>query len=86
MRKMMWKIPAKNCEYRDRTKLNCLEASRAKCLNCQNFIISDTISKKSVLYFRREQAKHVCLPFFGGHEGPPYDAGTKLKSRKSQKE
>ena len=52
---MMWKIPAKNCEYRDRTKLNCLEASRAKCLNCQNFIISDTISKKSVLYFRTEQ-------------------------------
>ena len=52
---MMWKISAKNCEYRDRTKLTCFEASRAKCFNCQHFIISDTISKKSVLYFRTEQ-------------------------------
>ena len=62
MRKMIWKIPAKifgerspNSEDRDHTKLTCFEALRAQCLNCQNFIISDPISKKSVLYFRTEQ-------------------------------
>ena len=62
MRKMIWKIPAKNCgersphsEDRHHTKLTCFEALRAKNLNCQNFIISDRISKKSVSYFRTEQ-------------------------------
>ena len=53
--KKLWREVTLHSEDRDHTKLTCFEALRAKNLNCQNFIISDRISKKSVSYFRTEQ-------------------------------
>ena len=68
MRKMIWKIPAKNCgersphsEDRHHTKLTCFEALRAKNLDCQILSFPTQFPKNLSYTSEQNRTGQTCL-------------------------